>query len=70
MTSPDRYALVRRLERCWKLADDLQHKLELAQQHLSADAVQEASSAIADAQELAKRIEDEADTTVTTRLAT
>lgn len=69
MTSPDRYALVRRLERVWKLADDVQHKLETAQLHLSADAVQDASSAIADAQELAKRIENEAATTVTTRLA-
>ena len=70
MTSPDRYALVRRLERIWKLADDVQARLETAQQHLSADAIQDASGAIADAQELAKRIEDEADTTVTDRMAT
>ena len=70
MTSPDRYALVRHLERVWKLAVDVQAKLETAQQHLSADAVQDASSAIADAQELAKRIEHEADTTVTARMAT
>ena len=69
MTSPARTALVRRLERIWSLVDDVQAKLETAQQHLSADAVQDASSAIADAQALAKRIEDEADTTVTDRMA-
>ena len=62
MTSLERAALMRRLERVWKLADDVQAKLETAQQHLSANAVQDASSAIADAQELAKRIEHEADT--------
>ena len=70
MTNPERTALVRRLERIWKLADDVQARLETAQQHLSADAVQDASSSIADAQELAKRIEHEADTTVTDRMAT
>ena len=62
MSSLERAALVRRLERVWKLADDVQAQLETAQQHLSANAVQDASSAIADAQELAKRIEHEADT--------
>ena len=70
MTNLERAALVRRLERVWKLADDVQAKLETAQQHLSADAIQDASSAIADAQELAKRIEHDADTTVTDRRAT
>ena len=62
--------LVRRLERIWTLADDVQAKLKTVQQYLSADAVQDAWSAIADAQELAKRIEDEADTPVADPMAT
>ena len=70
MTSLELAALVRRLERIWSLADDVQAKLEAAQQRLSVDAIQDASSAIADAAELAKRIEHEADTTVTDRMAT
>ena len=70
MTSPEQTKPVRRLGRIWKLSDDVQARLENGQQHLSADTIQDASSAIADAQELAKRIKDEADTTVTDRMAT
>ena len=54
----------------WKLAADVQARLETAQQHLSAAAVQDASRAIARAQELARRVEHEADTTVTDTRAT
>ena len=41
----------------WKLAADVQTRIETTQQHLSAAAVQDASRAIAGAQELPRRIE-------------